>query len=317
MLIPIDRPIIDARNMAVAKEHYISSDGLEINHENKAVVLIHISNIGTHTATIAGGIRKGQQLTLRVVAAGMARALRIENAGNMSLRGDWFMATTTDAWLALIWSGSVWVEVARNDGQGIDESGIAAKAHGLGNIVSGNYSHASGENGTVSGRYSSLSGNSGLVSSDYSVGSGFRPYIEHTAQWGHSFEPSCQRIMHGLNGNTYNATPTELALGFEAEKCTLLWSGLNLAATITVVGANTTGTVGCMFKRMALIHRENNTTALIGAVKTIGEDIKSDAGLDVVIDADDANESLRVKVIGLAGVSIKWFAVLDFLELYY
>jgi len=317
MLIPIDRPIIDARNMAAAKEHYISGDGLEINHENKAVVLIHISNIGTHTATVTDGIRKGQQLTLRVVAAGMARALKIENSGNAALRGDWFMATTTDAWLALIWSGSVWVEVARNDGQGIDESGIAAKAHGLGNIVSGNYSHASGEDGIVSGRYSSLSGSSGVISSDYSAASGDRPYIEHTAQWGHAFAAGHQRIMHGLNGTTSDAVPKELALGFEAEKCSLLWSGLNLAATITVVGANTTGTVGCMFKRMALIHRESNTTALIGTVKTIGEDIKSDAGLDVIIDANDANETLRVKVIGLAGVSIKWFAVLDFLELYY
>lgn len=129
-----------------------------------------------------------------------------------------------------------------------------------------------------------------------------------------------------LGANTTTATPTELTSnGFAANPGTIDVSNKVILEAYTIlfvdafiVGTSANGTVAAAFHRRAAIRRDGaNNTTLIGAVQTVGTDLK-DAGASAwqaTMQADNVGEALQVMVTGAAGVNINWLARLNITEM--
>lgn len=110
---------------------------------------------------------------------------------------------------------------------------------------------------------------------------------------------------------TTNATVTEATTDgalASASNIILVPDDSSLSCIITV-SAKESNTADClMFVRQALFVNNSGTTALEGAVQTIGTDINSVgfAGTAVTITANNGNDAIKVEVTGLALTSINW-----------
>jgi hypothetical protein len=68
----------------------------------------------------------------------------------------------------------------------------------------------------------------------------------------------------------------------------------------------TSATEYAHYTRKFAIQNLNNTTSLIGSVTTIGTDSESDSAYDILIDADDVADKLRVQVTGDSEKTLRW-----------
>lgn len=183
MLIPIDRPLIDARNIREAAAQTVAGDDVAdpaLIHNNRATLRVTLTGAGlqhvqgTTVQAIQSGSRVGQRLRILVVDDGAANYLAIvDNAATAKtdLRGNWASgggesATTYNSYLDIEWDGTLWKEVERYDGIGWTALGIAAHGEGKDNTASGRASHVEGENNEATawgahaeGRYCDADGN--------------------------------------------------------------------------------------------------------------------------------------------------------------
>lgn len=95
------------------------------------------------------------------------------------------------------------------------------------------------------------------------------------------------------------------------------------AADIDIVARSTSGAENAYFKRRLLIQKGTTaaSTALIGAVQTIGTDIGSTNMLaittPITLSADTTNGALKLEVTGIAATNIRWVAKVSLVEVGY
>ena len=108
---------------------------------------------------------------------------------------------------------------------------------------------------------------------------------------------------------TTDATPAILYLNESGASARMtLAAGKLYAFEAHVVGIQSDGTDASYFTRKGIIANNSGTTALIGAVQTVGTDIESNASTDVAITADDSNDALQISVTGIAAETWRWSA---------
>lgn len=118
-----------------------------------------------------------------------------------------------------------------------------------------------------------------------------------------------------LSVSTNDATPTVLLLNGEADSRFVIPEGKMYACTVTILGSEDDAAGGVHYVRKVAIANQAGTTALVGAVSTVGTDVETTAGYDVAITADDTNDALQIQVTGLAATNCSWKAIVDYVEL--
>jgi len=153
MLIPIDRPIIDARNIRPAATQTVSV-GFIATHNNKAVLLLtcDVADRISGAPHIQAGAKVGQLLTI-IVTDDANRITLLDGGGTgTQLNGSWAIADGygIGAWLKVVWDGTRWREVGRGNGE-LNAGGICAYAEGSSTVATGNFGHAEGYDTNVTG----------------------------------------------------------------------------------------------------------------------------------------------------------------------
>jgi hypothetical protein len=88
-----------------------------------------------------------------------------------------------------------------------------------------------------------------------------------------------------------------------------------MAGTVEIFGVKTSdGASAAHYIRKFMIGNVGGTTAIIGNVTTVGTDEETDAGLDVAVTADDATDTLKIEVTGIASTVIRWIGVVRMLQ---
>lgn len=127
----------------------------------------------------------------------------------------------------------------------------------------------------------------------------------------------CQTGMYMLRTHTTNATPTETFLdGTGGSERLVLPDDATWTFKVTVTGHRTDvgdGHAGYEFRGVIFRQAGASTVSFQGSpVKTVLAE--SNAQWDVTIAADTANGSLRVRVQGQAGKTIRWAALVETVE---
>lgn len=177
MLVPIDRPIIDARSLAAAATQTVSA-GFVATHDQKSVLLLTgdaADRTSDGTTPIQVGVTNGQVLTIVAVATN-TNGITIQDAGNCVLNGNWYVfdGTPLGSSLTVVWdSGTAkWYEVNRQIGGNV-ASGLASHAEGRTSTASGNYTHAEGYSNIASAQSSHAEGQGNNVSGNRSHVEGY------------------------------------------------------------------------------------------------------------------------------------------------
>ena len=105
-----------------------------------------------------------------------------------------------------------------------------------------------------------------------------------------------------LANKTTDATPTTLYCRtvFSSTDIASITSGKIMFADILISGIKSNGSASSCYKRKVAIKNVAGTTALVGAVETIGTDIEDNVLTDVAITADNTNDALQINVTGIA-----------------
>ena len=352
MLIPIGRPLIDARNIRAAAAQTITGNDA-IAHNNRAVVFLTINNTGDNTCTLGNGAVVGQKLML-IVDTKTAGEIIIADSGNASLNGQWYRPYVGMS-LELVWDGSAWVEQRRHLSYEVTAShgatGILATCFGYDGQVSGDYSAHFGFNGEVTGSYSACFGANGIAagtasthfgsggyasggysthfgangqtagnySTHYGVGGSaplYGQFVQSGGKFGTAGDAQYSRVV--LRGSTTDATLTQIYLDGVDDELTIL-DEHSYACTVTVIGRQDTGADSVMARRMVLIERTGGTVALVGAVQTIGTDINpgglgAGGGNVLELTADDTAKALAIKVEGLVAHNVRWVVLVEMVQ---
>ena len=210
-------------------------------------------------------------------------------------------------------------------------SGNYSTHFGLEGTASGDYSACFGQSGTASGNYSTHFGLEGTASGDYSAcfgrdGTASGGYSTHFGLEGTANRRSQVVISPGkfsANGdaqfsifNMRVATTDDTQTTMVLPEHFFILDESTHAITIDIVCRQDTGASHAYFKRQVLIERTGGTTAIVGAVQTIGTDINASA-YGLAITADDTNDRLEIKVTGAAATNLRWHANLQISELSY
>ena len=348
MLIPIDRPLIDARNIRDAATQTVSA-GFVATHNQRSVLLLTCDEMERVSAAphIQAGVRVGQQLLI-LVTDDTAQITITDGAGTgTQLNGDWVVADGEGigAKLWLVWDGTRWWEVDRKNGE-LDASGLVAYAEGSATTASGEYSHAEGDSTTASGSRSHAEGSSTTSSNYYShaegtgcVASGNSSHAEgrnNTAS-GYASHAGGYDSLANLYGQYAHASQDFAVQGdaqfsrFVGHKLlTMSNVGQNILFLdgdddLLVIPANSLFafegivvglddvSVGAVnktsYKIYGTIWRDNaGNTTLLG--QTIVTMYEEDASYLCVLAADDVNEALEIQMLDTDndGASVRWVA---------
>lgn len=329
----IEDGAVTAAKLAAAASQEITASNQTIQHDGRRLVSLTTPDgatkvLGTTAAAVADGTVDGQLLTLR--CAGGEGSLRIADnppTANVDLGGDWYpYETDIDVSLTLMWDASagLWRELFRssaaNDNSGLlaaasggrdhsNTGGYAGSAGGRFNVNSHNYTgSAGGFHNVNSGQRAGSVGGQGNTNSGASSGSvgGVHAKCRHEAEslaasYGLEASPGdCQVTNFMLRGD-YTADANEHTTPVWHELTSperwTLEAETTVGFTVTVVGRKSDGSKAALFKRMALLERDDsNNTTIVGAAQTLGTDIADDANWDVQLSADDTNEALKIEV---------------------
>jgi hypothetical protein len=191
---------------------------------------------------------------------------------------------------------------------------VGAFSAGTGNtiIYGGHYGSTFGFNNTLaaSSYCGFASGYNNLCNSYYSVATGANAVCDHLGEHAHSSgalaaQGDAQFTTNVLMSYTADANPTEAFIAYNTLQKFTVAANTAYSCLVMVQGRKSGGG-GCSMIRQVLIENNAGTTALIGAVQTVGVDVKSDAAYAVTISADDAGDYLKVMVTGKAAHSLYW-----------
>lgn len=345
MLIPIDRAIIDARNIKAAAEQTVSGNDFILQHNNRAILRITVSGstatwTSDATTPIADGNVVGQLLKIVIVSVGDNKLI-LRDSGNCSLNaGDWKVDNTQNV-LTVYWNGTAWVEIQKlpfGSSRGYNSLAL------MGCIASGDHSFAVGWQSTASGKYAYTSGAGNVASNNnaYCVGyycdatsyysfahgaftlasgvaavvlGGYDAIADHRSEFAHGGGDfgSSKRSQYSrfiLRKTTTDATATEATIDDTSNYITMT-AEHTYALTITAVARSAAGNANAMFKKTVLIERTGSTTQLVGAVQNLGTDINPDGYGGLTITADDVNDKLKVEVTGKAATTVNWTVIVE------
>jgi hypothetical protein len=182
---------------------------------------------------------------------------------------------------------------------------------------------------TASGKHSAaIGGDTNTASGDYSITGGYSAKADKRSQTSIGINQfagvgDMQYSYLGFAGATTNATTTEIFLGNVANTRATIPNNTTWAADIDIVARSTSGTENGYFKRRVLIQKGTTaaSTAVIGAVQTVGGDIGSTNMLaittPITLSADTTNGALKLEVTGLAATNIRWVAKVSLVEVGY
>ena len=169
----------------------------------------------------------------------------------------------------------------------------------------------------VAGQNSSVTASTGFVHGQYGAGTRSNQY-SHGGDFNFAAADGGAQFVRILAGiKTTDATPTKLSLDVTTTLYAAVPSGKIMFLNIDIVGILSTGASACCYKRKVAIKNVAGTTALVGAVETIGTDIEDNAACDVAITADNANDVLQITVTGIAAETWRWMAVVSGIEMKY
>ena len=114
-------------------------------------------------------------------------------------------------------------------------------------------------------------------------------------------------ILH-WQGTTTNNTQTEIFLGGVASNRATIGANRMFTGTINVGAVMSDSSKAFFSHRTVAIKRDNsNNTALVGSVQAVGTDQNTGSpSWSAEIDADDTNESLRIRVTGATSETVYW-----------
>ncbi|MFZ4398886.1 MAG: hypothetical protein ACOYO1_02535 [Bacteroidales bacterium] len=189
-------------------------------------------------------------------------------------------------------------------------------------IASGVEAFAAGSNNKASGSYSAAIGNFSQALANYSAAIGRQAKADKIGQFAIGCGSSnsngmAQSSIINLYKQTADAVLTEIFTNGSSTRIVLLANNA-YSFLITVTAINTAArNQTASFIRRGLIYNNAGTTALEGALQTIGTDIinASLAGIAPTISADDTNDCLKIQVTGKAATTINWIVNVQLAEI--
>jgi len=216
-------------------------------------------------------------------------------------------------------------------GQDTVASGYSSVAFGRQTFAGGDYSSAFGYQNSALGDGSISFGYQTTASGDFSAAFGYeaRAVGQNSASFGNAgsadFSNSVvvgggyfQSVGDAQVGQyvarieTTNATTTTLL--FDGDRF-VIPSGKTVAFDVLVVGRSSGG-LSAAYRVTGLVKRVGGTVSLVGtpSVTVIAED---DSAWNCVVGVDGANYALAVRVVGAAGVTVRWVANIRTAEVSY
>ena len=290
-----------------------------IQHNDKSVILITIADDGTYTSSattaIANGSVLGQQLTIKIIASTANGYLKLLDSANTVLQGN-FYAYLEDASISLVWNGSNWVEVCRDNLHSATSSGRHSHAEGYSTIASGSNSHsegsltfATGYAAHADGYYNTAEAGFSYAGGKYSVA---RRYSEFTRSSGRfsSTGDSQYGTLH-LLGSTADSDWHTIYSDKSPSNIIDIQRESLFSFKIRIHGVTQDIAEAADYEINGSIKNVGGAMTLISSVvTTYSED---DAAWDVQTIIDAMNEALSVQVKG-NGEIIYWTARIDFIE---
>lgn len=190
----------------------------------------------------------------------------------------------------------------------------AAVAGGQGNTASGNLSSVLGGNvNTASGVGAAvLGGDHNTASAEYSAAMGAHAVASHKGELAHAHTRfaaygDAQQSRITFRGSTSNNTQTEIFIDGSSLRYTIPSDTTWVFQILIVARRTDADNESAGYQVLGVIDNNAGTTALVGSItKTaIAED---NAGWDVDVQADNANDALVIKVTGENTKTIYWVA---------
>lgn len=325
MLVPIDRPIINATNIAAAATQTVSA-GFVATHNNKAVLFLTgaASNCTSDGSTpIQAGIKVGQVLLILYASNPSSKYIIIQDTGNCNLEGRWYTASSgTGDWLKLMWTGSSWYEVGRGNNKNT-VSGQDARGFGSGLTVSGATAFAAGLYNTANGLRSAAFGNSNYASGNASFSMGEDAKADQTYQFAHggnlfTSDGDSQFSRFILRESITHSDANWHTIGIDDSGIgPIIPADSHWTFEVQVSGA--TQDIGKCFGYLVngSIKRIGSTTTLNAMNVTVIHEDDSDFDCQAV--ADDTNDALfiQVKDATSGGDAVRWVATVKLTQVIY
>ncbi len=318
MLIPIDRPLIDARNIREAATQMVGN-GFTLEHNNRRVLLVSSDDprISDGATAIADGVRIGQQL--RIIHVVIEGEVTVQDNANTKLRGDW-SAITVETWLDIVWDGIDWIEAGRSFGA-VTMSGLEAHAEGEAAIASGRASHAEGSVTTASGNYSHAEGNRAEASGNESHAMGSYSKASLISQFA---QAGGRRVAVGDAQFTRFIMRKTTTTNAAAQEVTsparfTLDDDKVYACRISIVATKDDLTEVAWFNRMVLVSRGEGANDVTVIAEHTVEDMGTNGGDPPAgwlpgYTEDDANDSLKIVVQTGANITVHWVVCIEAVE---
>ncbi len=322
MLIPIDRPLIDGRNIRGVATQEVSP-AFTARHNQQPVLLLTCDTGDRVSSTehIQAGVRPGQELL--IIATNDTNKITIVSSdagvGLTKLNGNWVVADGrgVGAWLKVDWDGNHWWETGRGNGE-LDASGLNAHVEGQENTATGTAAHVEGWGSDAPGNQShsqgltcAASGNNSHAQGSNATANLFAEHAHASGKFADQGDAQFSRVVMRIETN--DDTPTEIFIDGNDDTLDII-NGFSYACKVMVVGRQDDGTDHFMGTYNVLIERTGGTVALVGAVDSYENNpggFGAGGGLPVAITADDANKSLKIAVEGLTAHNIRWVAVVE------
>ena len=342
MLIPIDRPLIDARNIREAATQMLAGAGFTIQHNNRASVHIGQSGpaaISDGTTAIVDGSAVGHKLILLVGT--ISSSIIVRDGANTVLEGDWNVRST-GSFLKVEWDGSNWVERGRHSAGNINSGQNSGSLGGSNNTSSGGSSASvGGANNTSSNDSSASVGGSGNTSSGGSSasvgGSGNTNSGYASASVGGQRSVADQKFQFAQGGSKFTSNGdsqySRFALREAVTHSDANWNtiGIDNSGVGPIIPADSiwtfttwiSGGTPDMGKSFSFIvhgsiKRIGNTTTL-KSMNVAFSDVADDVSFECQAVANDGSDTLSIQVRDTEGNSdsIRWTATVQLTQLIY
>ena len=121
---------------------------------------------------------------------------------------------------------------------------------------------------------------------------------------------ACSCAATKWRGSTTNDTQTEIFLDAASNVRAVVAANRMWVGELYIAAVQSTSAKALWLHRTFAIKRDgSNNTALVGSVQTLGVDQNTGSPTwSVSIDADDTNESLRIRVTGATSETVYWTA---------
>jgi hypothetical protein len=195
----------------------------------------------------------------------------------------------------------------------------AAFSCGQGNQASGAESFAQGFSSVASGANSLAAGITTNATATNAVAIGARTTSDRFGMLAHSgsrfaANGDAQRARFVLRCKTTTNTGVEMALD-GATTYLSIPSGKIIACTINITGSKSDGSAVAHYLRQYCVKNVGGTSSEVYAPVTIGTD--NAAGTTIALSANNADDTLRILVTGIAAETWRWVASVDAVEVAY